>query len=78
MTLTITCPCDAEIELDANPGRPARLYGRPEDCYPEEPMQFSPDECPECGQTIDPGTVAEALSAAIQDAKDEAAEHKTA
>lgn len=29
-----------EVEYDHTRGRPAKLFGRPEDCYPEEPDEF--------------------------------------
>lgn len=65
-TLFYTCnneECEHEFELSVNytPLIPARTYGPPENCSPEEGGDFeaTPDECPKCGHAIDLESAAE-------------------
>ena len=35
--------CDRELDINVttfNPGRPAQLFGPPEECYPDEPWEI--------------------------------------
>ena len=47
--------CEAELECKIiDPGRPAKISGPPENCYPAEDIEIDyPDECPECNTTVD-------------------------
>ena len=65
MKITIKCQqCGINIKAQVHPGCDEQTYGPPEQCYPSEPAEVDPDECPECGASID-------LDEAIQLAADE-------
>ena len=48
-TLFVCSECDAEVTLLVSPGCPARLHGKPEDCYEAEAPELQTRECPQCG-----------------------------
>ena len=57
-TIQHTCKCcDHEFEITVYPGTPAQTYGPPENCYPEEPPEFEPSECPKCEEIPDEETI---------------------
>ena len=77
MNITYTCPiCEAETEVEVTEGRPSKTFGRPEDCYPEEPDEFEPTECHSCESEIDSDTVWETTRDLICQAAEERAEMK--
>jgi DNA-directed RNA polymerase subunit RPC12/RpoP len=58
MKLSYTCQkCDHEFDVDVSPIIPAKIYGPPEDCHPEEGGEIDPDECPKCDAKVDEETV---------------------
>lgn len=63
-------------------GRPARLYGPPEDCYEAEPPEFEIDRVTVCGVAIPfdslPATVREGIEESIRDELPEALEDERA
>ena len=53
-TVTWTCPaCERETEVTVHAVIPGRLWGPPENCYPEEGGEIEPDQCPRCDHIID-------------------------
>jgi len=62
-----TCPeCEKVTEVTVYPIIPARLYGPPENCYPEEGGEHEPEEC-ECGEPIPNDAVYEQASEEVRD-----------
>ena len=56
ISLFYTCKnedCAKEFTLLCHPYVPAKIYGPPENCHPEEGGEIEPEECPFCGQEID-------------------------
>lgn len=60
--ITYTCPdCGADTAVTVWPGMPAQLYGPPDQCSPEEPMELSPEECAKCGAVIEADILDESI-----------------
>lgn len=58
MKLFYICPrCGLEHQLYVTPLVPARTYGPPELCYPEEGGEFEPECCENCGAEFEPGVI---------------------
>lgn len=50
----LPCPfCEEEIEFQVYGGCPAQTSGPPERCYPAEPAEVDPLECPHCGKSVE-------------------------
>ena len=56
VTVSYECSCGCEYDVEVTFGRPAQLYGPPENCYPAEPDEVE-GECPACGEEPDTDTV---------------------
>ena len=64
ITLYWTCEnCEEHFCVEAVPVTPARTYGPPESCSPEEGGEYEPTECPTCEHSIPAEGVAEKLAA---------------
>ena len=69
------CPsCEYLIPVIAYPGRPAKTYGPPEDCYPAEDPEFEPTHCPFCSEEILSDPIFEAAADKEQEELDEQAD----
>lgn len=56
------CPkCSEPLEITYYPGKPGKLSGPPEHCYPDEPAEWEPDVCPNCGREIEASDFEEQL-----------------
>jgi hypothetical protein len=51
--------CENEDIVDVYPVIPAKVYGPPEFCHPEEGGEIEPEACEECGLRYDQGLVHE-------------------
>ena len=77
MNIQWTCPeCEKETELRVYPIIPAKLYGPPENCHPEEGGEVEPEECQHCGHKIDQGLAYEQAVEKHNDERDAALEAK--
>lgn len=77
MKIKYTCSnqdCEHEFKITVSKYVPARIHGRPEDCYPAEGGEIEPENCPECGCEVDAGYALTIADEARQDARDRAAE----
>lgn len=64
--ITYACSCcEREFDIEYTFGCPARVSGPPEDCYDEEPDEYEPSECPECGAAVDAGRAADLADARV-------------
>lgn len=73
-TVTITirwlCPeCGNATSVKVWPIVPAKLFGPPEDCFPEEGGEIDPQACEHCGHSIDVGAALEQASDAQAEAQ---------
>ena len=72
---TVTCNwCGKSVAVTVNPGCQAQTYGDPLDCYPAEPAEVDPNECPECCAVIDEDAAIEAAIAQRDNERASAAE----
>jgi hypothetical protein len=71
--ITWTCPkCEQETDVTVYPLIPAKTYGPPERCHPEEGGDHEPGECEHCGAEIPNDDAYEQASKQARDS-DEAA-----
>lgn len=55
-TINYTCcneDCEHRFPVNVHPLIPAKTYGPPEHCHPEEGGEIEPAECPECAHPVD-------------------------
>lgn len=61
--LIYQCPHCREIAvITAYPIIPAKTYGPPEHCHPEEGGEIDPEECPSCGAILAMDKIEEFMS----------------
>jgi len=76
-TIKWICPeCEKVTEVDVYPIIPAKLYGPPENCYPEEGGEHEPTECAHCEEPIPNDAAYEQASEEALDARESYEESK--
>lgn len=71
ITVDWECPeCGKENQVTVYPIIPAKIYGPPEQCHPEEGGDIEPDKCEGCGRSIPANTAHELAGEAARDARE--------